>query len=59
MFLYDRAVFYTSEYEQKFNVKKDIQRLVETPELLYLIGRCANNDEQLGYIETRVSCLRA
>ena len=56
--LYDCAVFYTSsEYEQKFNVKKDIQRLVETPEL-YLIGRCANNDEQLGYIETRVSCLK-
>ena len=35
--LYDRAVFYTSEYEQKFKEKKDIQRLVETPEL-YLIG---------------------
>ena len=56
--LYDCAVFYTSsEYEQKFNVKKDIKRLVETPEL-YLIRRCANNDEQLGYIETRVSCLK-
>ena len=56
--LYDRAVFYTSsEYKQKFNVKKDIQRLIETPEL-YLIGQCANNDEQLGYIETRVSCLK-
>ena len=56
--LYDCAVFHTSpKYEQKFNVKKDIQRLVETPEL-YLIGRCANNDEQLGYIETRVSSLK-
>ena len=56
--LHDRAVFYTSSgYEQKFNVKKDIQRLVETPEL-YLIGRCANNDEQLRCIETRVSCLK-
>ena len=27
----------TSEYEQKFNVKKDIQRLVETPKL-YLMA---------------------
>ena len=56
--LYDRAVFYTSlEYYDKFKTKKDVQRLVETPEL-YMIGRCANNDEQLGYIETRVACLK-
>ena len=45
--LYDRAVFYTSsEYEEKFKIRKDIQSIVETPEL-YLIGRCASNDEQL------------
>ena len=56
--LYDSAVFYTSsEYYEKFKIKKDVQRLVETPEL-YMIGRCANNDEQLGYIETRVACLK-
>ena len=23
-----------------------------------MIGQCANNDEQLGYIETRVACLK-
>ena len=23
-----------------------------------MIGRCANNDEQWGYIETRVACLK-
>ena len=56
--LYDRAVFYTSsEYYEKFKIKKDVQRLVETPEL-YMIGRCANNDEQLGYIETCIACLK-
>ena len=40
-----------------FKIKKHIQRLVETPEL-YMIGQCANNDEQLGYIETCVACLK-
>ena len=56
--LYDRAVFYTSsEYYEKFKIKKDVQRLVETPEL-YMIGRCTNNDEQLGYVEIRVACLK-
>ena len=30
---YDRAVFYTSsEYYEKFKMKNDVQRLVETPE---------------------------
>ena len=39
--LYDRAVFYTSlEYYDKFIIKRDVQRLVETPEL-YMVGRCA------------------
>ena len=55
--IYDPAVFFTSsEYEQKNNIKVDIQKIIEAPEL-YIIGRCANNDEQLGYIGTRVSCL--
>ena len=56
--LYDQAVFYTpSEYAEKFHVQQDIQKIIETPEL-YIIGRCGNNDEQLGYIETRYSCLK-
>ena len=51
-------VFYTSsEYYEKLWIKENVQRLVETPEL-YMIGRCANNDEQLGYIETRVAYLK-
>ena len=45
------------EYYEKFKIKKDVQRLVETPEL-YMIGQCTNNDEQLGYIETCVACLK-
>ena len=55
--IYDPAVFYTSdEYEKKFNFKVDIQKIIEAPEL-YIIGRCANSDEQLAYIGTRFSCL--
>ena len=56
--LYDPAVFYTSkEYERKTNVKVNVQRIIEEP-LLYIIGQCNSNDEQLGYIETRVECLK-
>ena len=56
--LYDPAVFFTSkEYKNNFGLDVHIQRKVETPEL-YIIGRCRNNDEQLGYIETRIDCLK-
>ena len=56
--LYDQAVFLTSEeFHDKFGYNVDIQRKVETPQL-YIIGRCRNNDEQLGYIDTRLSCLK-
>ena len=55
--IYDPAVFYTSrEYEEKFNAKVNVQSVIEAPEL-YIVGRCANNDKQLVYIETRISCL--
>lgn len=54
--LYDPAVFYTSsEYKEITGDYVDIQSQVESPEL-YLIGRCASNDEQLGYIQTRLEC---
>ena len=56
--LYDPAVFYTSEeYKQLTGNIINIQREVETPEL-YIIARCKSNDEQLGYIQTRVECLK-
>ena len=56
--LYDPAVFYTSdEYKEITGKDINVQREVETPEL-YIIGRCKSNDEQLGYIETRVECLK-
>ena len=56
--LYDPAVFYTSdEYKEITGIDINVQREVETPEL-YIIGRCKSNDEQLGYIQTRVECLK-
>ena len=57
--LYDPAVFYTSdEYEKNTNIKLNIQREVEEP-VLHIIGRCRSNDEQLGYIETRLECIKS
>ena len=56
--LYDPAVFYTSkEYKEITGIDINVQREVETPKV-YIIGRCKNNDEQLGYITTRVECLK-
>ena len=56
--LYDPAVFFTSaEWKEKYGEDIDIQSIVETPEL-YIIGRCRSNDEQLGYIDTRIKCLK-
>ena len=56
--LYDPAVFYTSaEYLEKMGEDLNIQHIVESPEL-YIIGRCGSNDEQVGYIETRVDCVK-
>ena len=49
--------FTTKEFKEKFGLDVNVQRKVETPEL-YIIGRCRHNDEQLGYIETRVDCLK-
>ena len=56
--LYDPAVFYTQqEYKRLHGVDVNIQSQIEIPEL-YIIGRCKSNDEQLGYINTRVDCLK-
>ena len=35
----------------------NVQAEIESPEM-YIIGRCKSNDEQLGYIETRLECLK-
>ena len=58
--LYDSAVFLTSkEYKKKIGIDVHVQRKIETPELyINIVGRCRNNDEQLGYIEIRVDCLK-
>ena len=51
-------VFYTStEYQEISRDTVDVQAEIESPEL-YIIGRCKSNDEQLGYIETRLQCLK-
>ena len=56
--LYDPAVFLPQkEFKEKFDLDVNVQRKIETPEL-YIIGRCRNNDEQLGYIQTRGDCLK-
>ena len=56
--MYDPAVFYTSiEYQEISGDNVDVQAEIESPEL-YIIGRCRSNDEQLGYIETRLECLK-
>ena len=56
--MYDPAVFYTSiEYQEISGDNVDVQAEIESPEL-YIIGRCCSNDEQLGYIETRLECLK-
>ena len=36
----------------------NVQSFIETPEELYLLGRCRSNDEQLGYVEIRTECLK-
>ena len=55
--LYDVAVFYTDEeYENLYKEKMNLQGEIETPEL-YMIGRCASSDEQMGYVETRLEDL--
>ena len=54
--MYDPAVFYT-EYQEISGDSVDVQAEIESPEL-YIIGRCRSNDEQLGYIETRLECLK-
>ena len=36
----------------------NLQSFIETPEELYLLGRCRSNDEQLGYVEIRTECLK-
>ena len=56
--MYDPAVFYTSiEYQEISGDNVDVQAEIESPEL-YIIGRCHSNNEQLGYIETRLECLK-
>ena len=52
-----QGFFTTKEFNEKFGLDVNVQRKVETPEL-YIIGRCRNNDEQLGYIQTRVDCVK-
>ena len=54
---YDTAVYYTDvEYYELFNERKNIQMIIEKPEL-YIIGRCRANDEQIMYIKTRIQDL--
>ena len=56
--LYDPAVHLTdNEYKEKYGQALNVQAEIERPEL-YIIGRCRANDEQLGYIDTRVVCLK-
>ena len=56
--MYDPAVFCTpTEYQEISGDTVDVQAEIERPEL-YIIGRCRSNDEQLGYIETRLECLK-
>ena len=51
-------VFYTStEYQEISGDTVNVQAEIESPEM-YIIGRCKGNDEQLGYIETRLECLK-
>ena len=59
MFFMTQLFFYTSdEFEKQNNVKVNIQREIEEP-ILHIVGRCRSNDEQLGYIETRLECLKS
>ena len=56
--MHDPIVFLTSEeYKAMVWYDIDIQKVIETPEI-YIVGRCKSNDEQLGYIDTRVECLK-
>ena len=56
--LYDPAVFYTkAEYKLREGIDVNIQAKIEKPEL-YMIGRCQNNDDQLGFITSRTECLK-
>ena len=51
-------VFYPStEYQEISGDTVNVQAEIESPEM-YIIGRCKSNDEQLGYIETRLECLK-
>ena len=57
--LYDPAGFFTfDEYEKQNNVTVSIQKKIEEP-ILHIVSRCRSNDEQLGYIETRLECLKS
>lgn len=56
--MYDTAVYLTDiEYFAKFGRRICVQSVVEKPQL-YIIARCRSNDEQLGYVDTRVECLK-
>ena len=56
--LYDPAGFFTTkEFKEKFGLDVNVQRKVETSDL-YIIGRCRHNDEQLGYIQTKLTALK-
>ena len=46
-----------NEYKEKYGQALNVQAEIERPEL-YIIGRCRANEEQLGYIDTRVVCLK-
>ena len=56
--LYDPAVHLTdNEYKEKYGQTLNVQAEIERPEL-YIIGRFRANDEQLGYIDSRIVCLK-
>ena len=53
--LYDKALYLTDdEYFERTGNRVNIQTIVEKPEL-YIVARSRSNDEQLSYIETRLS----
>ena len=52
--IYDPAIFYTDDdYLNMFSEKVNIQREVEKP-VMYLLARCAADDSQLMYSNTRM-----
>ena len=57
--IYDPAVYYTNEYQQKTTgAKEDIQAKVESPEFCIVVRSGSSDVEELVYIETNLECLQ-